>query len=97
MRHKFVRRWEEEMTRNKNAISDDIAMTAEDQQREPPLPVDVLQSLLFNLKIAQSFTGSSRKGDGSNLPISLSSLPNIQWEYIGGLESIRKKIMDAVE
>ena len=38
--------------RNKNAISDDIAMTAEDQQRKPPLPDDVLQSLLLDLNIA---------------------------------------------
>ena len=36
MRHKFVGWWEEEMTRNKNAISDDIAKTAEDQQRKHP-------------------------------------------------------------
>ena len=97
MRHKFVRWWEEEMTRNKNAISDDIAMTAEDQQCKPPLPVDVQQSLLPDLKIARSFTGSSRKGDGSNLPFLPSSLPNVQWEDIGGLESIRKEIMDTVE
>ena len=81
--------WEEEMTRNKNAISDDIAMTVEDQQREPPLPINVLQSLLLDLKIAQSFTRSSRKGDGSNLPFSLLSLPNVRWEDIGGLESIQ--------
>ena len=97
MRHKFVRRWEEEMMRNKNAISDDTAMTAEDQQRKPPSPVDVLQSLLPDLKIARSFTGSSRKGDGSNLLLSLLSLPNIRWEDIGRLESIQKKIMGAVE
>jgi hypothetical protein len=70
MRHKFVRWWEEEITRNKNAISDDIAMTAEDQQCKPPLPFDVLQSLLLDLKIARSLTGSSWKGDGSNLPLS---------------------------
>jgi hypothetical protein len=97
MRHKFVHRWEEEMTRNKNAISDDIVMTVEDQQRKPPLPVDVMQSLLPNLKIAQSFTGSFWKGYGSNLPLSLLSLPNVRWEDIGGLESIQKEIMDAVE
>jgi SpoVK/Ycf46/Vps4 family AAA+-type ATPase len=97
MRHKFVRWWEEEMTRNKNAISNDIDMTAEDQQRNPPSPVDVLQSLLLDLKIAQSFTGSSWKGDGSNLSLSPSSLPNVRWEDIGGLESIQKEIMDAVE
>ena len=88
MRHKFVHRWEEEMTRNKNAISDDIVMTVEDQQRKPPLPVDVMQSLLPNLKIARSFTGSSQKGDGSNLLLLLLSLPNIRWEDIGRLELI---------
>ena len=85
------------MTRYKNAISDVIAKTAEDQQREPPSPVDVLQSLLPDLKIAQSFTGSSHKGDGSNLPLSSLSLPNVRWEDIGRLELIQKDIMDAAK
>ena len=83
--------------RNKNAISDDIAMTAEDQQREPQSPANVLQSLLPNLKIARSFTGSSRKGDRSNLPLSSTSLLNFPWEDIGGLELIQKEIMGAVK
>ena len=72
-------------------------MAAEDQQRKPLLPVNVLQSVLLDFKIVQSFTGSSWNGDGSNLPLLLSSLPNIWWEDIGGLESIQKKIMDAVK
>jgi SpoVK/Ycf46/Vps4 family AAA+-type ATPase len=84
LRQKFAPRWERAM---KNTISDDL-----------PSPVDVLQSLLPDLETARSFTQSSGKGGGSStLPLSSSSLPNVRWEDIGGLEAIRKEIMDAVE
>jgi peroxin-6 len=84
LRQKFAPRWERAM---KNTISDDL-----------PSPIDVLQSLLPDLETARSFTQSSGKGGGSStLPLSSSSLPNVRWEDIGGLEAIRKEIMDAVE
>lgn len=65
----------------------------------PSSPVDILQSLLPNLESIRSFTQSSGTGGSSSstLPLSSSSLPDVRWEDIGGLESIRKEIMDAVE
>jgi hypothetical protein len=84
MRQKFVHRWKKE-----------------EEDKEKPSPVAVLQSLLADLEVMRSFTRSSGRGGGggggSNLPLSSTSLPNVRWEDVGGLESIRKEIMDAVE
>ena len=61
-------------------------------------PLDILQSLLPQLETRRSFMQSSgSKGSSSTLPLSSSSIPNVRWEDIGGLDSIRKEIMDAVE
>lgn len=95
LRDKFAPRWKMEMA-NTNGITDHTSI--EDTKQSGPSPADVLQSLLPDLEIVRSFTQSSGKGGGSsNLPLSSSSLPNVRWEDIGGLESIRKEIMDAVE
>ena len=62
--------------------------------------VDIIQSFLPHLEATSSFTQSSRKGGGSGsstMPLSSTSLPSVKWQDIGGLESIRKEIMDAVE
>jgi len=60
--------------------------------------ITIIKSLLPGLETVHSFTQSTSNGGGSsNLPLSSSSLPNVRWEDIGGLESIRKEIMDAVE
>lgn len=70
----------------------------EDGQLDQSSPVDILQSLLPQLDTRRSFMQSpGRKGSSSTLPLSTSSIPNVRWEDIGGLESIRKEIMDAVE
>ena len=61
----------------------------------------MLQSLLADLEVMRAFTRSSGRGGGggggSNLPLLSTSLPNVQWEDVGGLESTRTEIMDAVE
>ena len=91
LRQKFAPRWKRAM---KNTISDG----PDNRPCRPHSPVEVLQSLLPDLEIARSFTQPSGKGGGSStLPLSSSSLPNVRWEDIGGLEAIRKEIMDAVE
>lgn len=72
----------------------------EDDDKEKLSPVSVLQSLLADLEVMRSFTRSSGRGGGgggSNLPLSSTSLPNVRWEDVGGLETVRKEIMDAVE
>jgi SpoVK/Ycf46/Vps4 family AAA+-type ATPase len=95
LRQKFSPRWEEAM---KNAIGDGPATTADDRPRRPPSSVEVLQSLLPDLETARSFAQLSGKSGGSStLPLSSSSLPDVRWEDIGGLEAIRREIMDAVE
>lgn len=69
-----------------------------DEQHEQSSPLDILQSLLPQLETRRSFLQSSgSNGSSSTLPLSSSSIPNVRWEDIGGLESIRKEIMDAVE
>ena len=61
----------------------------------------MLQSLLADLEVMRAFTRSSGRGGGggggSNLPLLSTSLPNVRWEDVGGLESTRTEIMDAVE
>jgi hypothetical protein len=87
MRQKFVHRWKKK---------------EEEKNKEEFSPVSLLQSILADLEVMRSFTRSSRRGGGgggggSNLPLSSTSLPNVRWEDVGGLETIRKEIMDAVE
>lgn len=63
-------------------------------------PFSVLEPLLKDLEAIRSFTQPSRKvgtGGSSTLPLSAASLPNVRWEDVGGMENIRKEIMDAVE
>ena len=87
LREKFAPRWTEE-------IDDDDGSDTDTSHA-----VNILQSLLPDLETVRSFSqASDNGGSGSNnLPLSSSSLPNVRWEDIGGLESIRKEIMDAVE
>jgi len=74
------------------------------KQPQPPLnrtsPTTVLEPIMSKLKSIKSLeqaVSNSRGGGSSSVPLSLSSLPNVRWEDIGGMESIRKEIMDAVE
>ena len=96
LREMFVPLWKAEMATMQNIMDDNSA--EEVKLPDGPSPVNVLQSLIPQLQTSRSFTQSSSKGgSGSNLPLSSSSLPNVRWEDIGGLDSIRKEIMDAVE
>ncbi|KAL7536444.1 hypothetical protein ACHAXR_007160, partial [Thalassiosira sp. AJA248-18] len=98
----FVPRWRIKMQHTENSMegaskSDDSKLTNESLS-----PIGILQLLLPRLETARSFTQSSSRGGSSSnnntpLPLSSSSLPNVRWRDIGGLESIRKEIMDAVE
>ena len=63
-------------------------------------PISFLEPLLKELESRRSFTQPSRKGGsgGANaLPLATSSLPNVRWEDVGGMENIRREIIDAVE
>jgi SpoVK/Ycf46/Vps4 family AAA+-type ATPase len=96
LRRKFALRWSEASMGN-GAINCH-ATTERDRLCKTQTSVEVLQSLQPDFEIARSFTHSSGKGGGSNtLPLSSASPPNVRWEDIGGLETIRKEIMDAVE
>ena len=92
LRRTFAPRWKSETA---NAITD--GTSAEASKQAGPSPADVLRSLLPELETMRSFAQSSRRGGSSNLPLSSSSLPNVRWEDIGGMEPIRKEITDAVE
>ena len=95
LREKFEPRWKELTAQS----SSSNYLDTKHPDDPPSSPVDVLQSLLPDLETIRSFTQSSGTGGSSSstLPLSSSSLPNVRWEDIGGLESIRKEIMDAVE
>ena len=95
LREKFEPRWKELTAQSSSSNYLDTKYPDD----PPSSPVDVLQSLLPDLETIRSFTQSSGTGGSSSstLPLSSSSLPNVRWEDIGGLESIRKEIMDAVE
>ncbi len=63
-------------------------------------PTEILEPIIAKLRSIKSLEQSisdSQGGGSSTLPLSSSSLPNVRWEDIGGMESIRKEIMDAVE
>ena len=95
LREKFEPRWKELTVQS----SSSNYLDTKHPDDPPSSPVDVLHSLLPDLETIRSFTQSSGTGGSSSstLPLSSSSLPNVRWEDIGGLESIRKEIMDAVE
>ena len=61
-----------------------------------PQPLDVLQSVLPTVEAARSLAQSGQS-NGKTSPLASASLPNVRWEDIGGLESIRREIMDTVE
>merc|ERR1719401_6578 len=82
----FAPQWKEE-----------VEMAAATNDCSGPSPVDILQSLLPHLESSRSFTQCSASGSCETPPLTSSSLPNVRWEDIGGLESIRKEIIDAVE
>eukprot|EP00985_Skeletonema_marinoi_P010325 scaffold4854_cov114-Skeletonema_marinoi.AAC.5 len=88
LRQGFVHEW------TKGSLSD------VDNEANTLSPISILEPLLKELETSRSFTQPSRKGGagGSNtLPLATSSLPNVRWEDVGGMENIRKEIMDAVE
>jgi len=97
LRENFTSHWKAEMA--KENITSNISAAKDAKRSSAPSPVDILQSLLPHLESTRAFTQSSCRGGGSSgtLPLSSSSLPNVRWQDIGGLESIRKEIMDAVE
>jgi len=91
LRNKFIPRWKEKLA---TAKGDSDSSSSLDQNDA----ITTFKSLLPGLETIHSFTQTTSNGSGSsNLPLSSSSLPNVRWEDIGGLESIRKEIMDAVE
>jgi len=86
-----------------------IGMTARDisytkelffRQRQtkssPPQSLDVLQSVLPTVEAARSLAQLGQSS-GKTSPLASTSLPNVRWEDIGGLDSIRREIMDTVE
>lgn len=65
---------------------------------EKSSPRNILESLLPRLDTWRSLMKPSEKDSSSSIvPLSSSSIPNVRWEDIGGLESTRKEIMDVVE
>jgi SpoVK/Ycf46/Vps4 family AAA+-type ATPase len=89
LRQGFVHEW-----LKKGSLSDI------DSEAKTITHISVLEPLLKDLEANRSFTQPSRKGGarGSNtLPLATSSMPNVRWEDVGGMESVRKEIMDAVE
>lgn len=88
LRQRFVHEWTKRSP--SDADSEATALT----------PISILEPILNELEASRSFTQPSRKGGagGSNtLPLATSSLPNVRWEDVGGMDNIRKEIMDAVE
>jgi hypothetical protein len=95
LRQRFVQKWNIHR-------GNDLASSEDSEILHEVTPMSVLEPLLKDLETIRSFTQRSRNsgggGGGSNtLPLSTSSLPNVRWEDIGGMEHIRKEIMDAVE
>ena len=89
LRQKFSPRWKEE--KKKNNFSDDI------EQHTPDI-VSLVQSLISELQTINVMDqGCRRSGKSSTMPLSSTTLPDVRWEDIGGLASVRKEIMDAVE
>lgn len=93
LRQIFVQKW------NVNGGND--VVSSDDSEIYEVTPMSILEPLLNELETIRSFTQRSRNSGGgggsSTLPLSTSSLPNVRWEDIGGMEHIRKEIMDAVE
>ena len=89
----FAHEWD--VRRRKDRISSE-----DSEAKNEVTPMSVLEPLLKDLETIRSLTQPSRKGGGggsNTLPLSTSSLPNVRWEDVGGMENIRKEIMDAVE
>ncbi|KAL7543430.1 hypothetical protein ACHAWF_007386 [Thalassiosira exigua] len=64
------------------------------EERPRRSPVDVLRSLLPRLEAAQNLA-RPKGGEGSARPLAV--LPDVRWSDVGGSESIRSEISDAVE
>jgi hypothetical protein len=87
LRQKFVPRWKTE-TQNGQA----------DNEQSTGLAVSILKPLLSVLETTNALTQTSSYASGSStVPLSSTALPNVRWEDIGGLSSVRHEIMDAVE
>lgn len=88
LRKKFVRRWNAEKEESR----------ADDSEQLKSSAVSVMKSLLADLECTKAFTQTTSSfGNSSTAPLSSTSLPNVRWEDIGGLSSVREEIMDAVE
>ncbi len=104
VRQKFVARWKVENTeifseQGSSANKDDCnPLQNIAQQFKLALARSTMQQSLADLESIKSLTQPSRSSGSSRaVPLSTTSLPNVRWEDIGGMESVRKEIMDAVE
>jgi len=104
VRQKFVARWKVENTeifseQGSSANKDDCnPLQNIAQQSKLALARSTMQQSLADLESIKSLTQPSRSsGSSGAVPLSTTSLPNVRWEHIGGMESVRKEIMDAVE
>ena len=88
LRQMFIPMWKEEKKKHPLSSSEERRSVIE----------SIIQSLLAELEIMRSITRISKSsGSSSSVPLSSTSLPNVRWEDIGGLSSVRREIMDAVE
>lgn len=107
LRRRFDEIWKSHVGQNPESDGIfDLKSSNDDElkQPQPPLnrtsPTTILEPIMAKLQSIKSLeqaVSNSRGGGSSSLPLSSSSLPNVRWEDIGGMESIRKEIMDAVE
>ena len=89
LRQKFIPRWKAEEEKN-NLSGDTEQLTS--------AIVALVDSLLSELQTMNDMTQQCQgSGSSSTVPLSSTTLPDVRWEDIGGLASVRKEIMDAVE
>jgi hypothetical protein len=88
LRRKFESRWKTETQNGSQAGN----------EKSTALAVSILKSLLSDLEKTHALVQASSYASGSStVPLSSTALPNVRWEDIGGLSSVRNEIMDAVE
>ena len=87
LRKKFTSLWQIE---SETHLSSNI-------EQSSSLIVSLMRTLLADLDKKVSLTHATNSSGGSSVPLSSAMLPNVRWEDIGGLSSVRKEIMDTVE
>ncbi|KAL3801980.1 hypothetical protein HJC23_010324 [Cyclotella cryptica] len=98
LREKFVSLWKIEKERKLEEYSNEDKSTLTSLSDHSSLVQAITKSLLADLDARNTLTQSSRgSGGSSTIPLSSTSLPNVRWEDIGGLSTVREEIMDAVE